>query len=253
MTCVNRIRSLAALSSKRPGDRWAALSGMERRRFAKVVDGLGRVFLMRNYRASLGKWLTADPLGYPDGWNQLAYCGNGAASAVDLWGCEKSIFDTTWNEHRQWITHVKPGSSIAHQEYYQSYDYIFDRMDVTIHWTAVVDNSGLVNIVINSIEAEYTGNAAIVGSLSIPIYVGSIDIGFDYKIGWEAPTITRHSGTTSGGKTWNDETLTLHLTVYSVSGIGYEPPVLNDFTQRYIHSGKVCHTFDVKLYAKTEE
>ena len=37
------------------------------------VDGLGHAFLMRNYRADLGKWPTADPLGYPDGWNQMAY------------------------------------------------------------------------------------------------------------------------------------------------------------------------------------
>ena len=51
------------------------------------VPGLGYAFLMRNYRASLAKWQTADPMGYPDGWNQLAYCGNGVTSAVDLWGC----------------------------------------------------------------------------------------------------------------------------------------------------------------------
>ena len=51
-----------------------------------LVDGLGHAFLMRNYRAGLGKWLTADPLGYPDGWNQLAYCGNGVMSAVDYIG-----------------------------------------------------------------------------------------------------------------------------------------------------------------------
>ena len=51
------------------------------------VPGLGYAFFFRNYRASLGKWQTSDPIGYPDGWNQLAYCGNGAASAVDLWGC----------------------------------------------------------------------------------------------------------------------------------------------------------------------
>ena len=50
------------------------------------VEGLGHTFLFRNYRASLAKWQTADPLGYPDGWNQLAYCGNSVASAVDLWG-----------------------------------------------------------------------------------------------------------------------------------------------------------------------
>lgn len=52
------------------------------------VEGLGHAFLMRNYRAGLAKWQTVDPLGYPDGWNQLAYCNNAATTAVDLWGCE---------------------------------------------------------------------------------------------------------------------------------------------------------------------
>ncbi|MBQ6136840.1 MAG: hypothetical protein IJI73_05660, partial [Kiritimatiellae bacterium] len=51
------------------------------------VEGLGHAFLMRNYRASLSKWQTADPMGYPDGWNQLAYCGNGVARKVDIVGC----------------------------------------------------------------------------------------------------------------------------------------------------------------------
>ena len=52
-----------------------------------MVEGLGHAFWMRNYRAGLAKWQTADPMGYPDGWNQLAYCGNGVTSGVDLWGC----------------------------------------------------------------------------------------------------------------------------------------------------------------------
>ena len=51
------------------------------------VAGLGHAFLFRNYRASLGKWQTADPLGYPDGWNRLVYCNNGATSEVDYMGC----------------------------------------------------------------------------------------------------------------------------------------------------------------------
>ena len=51
------------------------------------VEGLGHAFWMRNYRAGLAKWQTADPLGYPDGWNHLAYCGNGVVDSVDLWGC----------------------------------------------------------------------------------------------------------------------------------------------------------------------
>ncbi len=50
------------------------------------VEGLGYAFLYRNYRADLAKWQTADPLGYPDGWNQLAYCGNEVTRVVDLFG-----------------------------------------------------------------------------------------------------------------------------------------------------------------------
>ncbi len=63
------------------------------------VEGLGRVFLYRNYRADLAKWQTADPLGYPDGWNQLAYCGNKVTGSVDLWGCstyERTELDSGW-------------------------------------------------------------------------------------------------------------------------------------------------------------
>ncbi len=58
-----------------------------------LVEGLGHAFWMRNYRAGLAKWQTADPMGYPDGWNQLAYCNNAATTAVDLWGCETVILD----------------------------------------------------------------------------------------------------------------------------------------------------------------
>ena len=50
------------------------------------VEGLGHAFLMRNYRASLAKWQTADPMGYPDGWNQLAYCRNCSVSHFDFLG-----------------------------------------------------------------------------------------------------------------------------------------------------------------------
>ncbi|MGN0832916.1 MAG: hypothetical protein ACI4RD_04610, partial [Kiritimatiellia bacterium] len=50
------------------------------------VEGLGRVFLLRNYRADLARWQTADPLGYPDGWNRLAYCGNEVGKCVDVMG-----------------------------------------------------------------------------------------------------------------------------------------------------------------------
>ena len=40
------------------------------------IGELGYAFLFRNYRSDFGKWQTTDPLGYPDGWNNPAYCGN---------------------------------------------------------------------------------------------------------------------------------------------------------------------------------
>ena len=47
------------------------------------IGELGYAFLFRNYRSDYGKWQTSDPLGYPDGWNNLAYCGNYPGMAID--------------------------------------------------------------------------------------------------------------------------------------------------------------------------
>ena len=60
------------------------------------VERLGYAFLYRNYRASLAKWQTADPLGYPDGRNRLAYCENGVTGAVDLFGAKIVYIFTEW-------------------------------------------------------------------------------------------------------------------------------------------------------------
>ena len=50
------------------------------------IGELGYAFLFRNYRSDYGKWQTADPLGYPDGWNNLAYCNNGVTRFIDAQG-----------------------------------------------------------------------------------------------------------------------------------------------------------------------
>ncbi len=50
------------------------------------IGGLGYAFLFRNYRSGLGKWQTADPLGYPDGLNNLAYVNNHVTSSIDWLG-----------------------------------------------------------------------------------------------------------------------------------------------------------------------
>ena len=50
------------------------------------VKGLGYSFLFRNYREDLSKWQTSDPLGYPDGWNNFAYCNNWVSGCIDYLG-----------------------------------------------------------------------------------------------------------------------------------------------------------------------
>ena len=50
------------------------------------IGELGYAFLFRNYRPGFGKWQTSDPLGYPDGWNNLAYCNSQPTMSLDLFG-----------------------------------------------------------------------------------------------------------------------------------------------------------------------
>ena len=53
-----------------------------------MVDELGYSFLFRDYNPNQGKWTTTDPLGYPDGWNNLAYGNNNTFSGIDAQGAE---------------------------------------------------------------------------------------------------------------------------------------------------------------------
>ena len=69
-----------------------------------MVEGLGHAFLFRNYRAGLAKWQTADPMGYPDGWNQLVYCDNGVTASVDFMGAHTA--------------HILPGRHLVDLAYY---------------------------------------------------------------------------------------------------------------------------------------
>ena len=51
-----------------------------------MIDELGYSFLFRDYNPNQGKWTTTDPLGYPDGWNNLAYVNNGVTTLIDWLG-----------------------------------------------------------------------------------------------------------------------------------------------------------------------
>ena len=64
------------------------------------IDGLGYSFLFRNYRADLGKWQTTDPLGYPDGWNNLAYVNNWVIDSIDRLGTDiYHVYDSDGTIH----------------------------------------------------------------------------------------------------------------------------------------------------------
>ena len=73
-----------------------------------AVAGLGRAFLFRNYRPDLARWQTADPLGYPDGWNRLAYGPNSPLTGVDIEGA-RWVTKTFWyaDEYTDFV--VLPG------------------------------------------------------------------------------------------------------------------------------------------------
>jgi hypothetical protein len=79
---------------------------------------------MRNYRAGLAKWQTADPMGYPDGWNQLAYCGNGVTECVDLLGAITE-HNVSFGWYYEW-----QGFSIAYNPLLWSFDLPFPRLPV---------------------------------------------------------------------------------------------------------------------------
>ena len=63
-----------------------------------MIDELGYSFLFRDYNPHQGKWTTSDPLGYPDGWNNLAYCNNGAVGAIDWLGGYEIEWEGNWTD-----------------------------------------------------------------------------------------------------------------------------------------------------------
>ena len=90
------------------------------------VGELGYAFLMRNYRPEHGKWQTADPIGYPDGWNNLAYCNNEVTENVDWFGAliasvysisKKTllIYDITTETTLTLVNVISGDNDIAHQ------------------------------------------------------------------------------------------------------------------------------------------
>ena len=121
------------------------------------VDGLGRAFLFRNYRAPLAKWQTADPLGYPDGWNQLAYCRNVGnlyidvlgAVAYDPNGLTESEAESLYRAFLTWITWSYGGGPLVPMlGYGHARDflqrYIFCWGDQVLEYSSIKNESAII-------------------------------------------------------------------------------------------------------------
>ena len=64
------------------------------------INELGYAFLFRNYNGRTGKWQTQDPLGYPTGFNNFAYCDNNTVERIDFYGlCGGLISHNIKNSH----------------------------------------------------------------------------------------------------------------------------------------------------------
>jgi len=132
------------------------------------VDGLGHAFFFRNYRAGLGKWQTADPLGYPDGWNQLAYCGNGVLDHVDLWGGSSVSYSVTPGGRPSDPSHAgETAYSVVIDGIFSATHTILLKVDITIAYSSLLYASSTYP---SGYEVEYTPhNGASGGILSDPV------------------------------------------------------------------------------------
>ena len=90
------------------------------------IGELGYAFLFRNYRSEYGKWQTADPLGYPDGWNNLAYCNNNSIIKIDYLGGSEVVIvvykvDTLAGPHT-WVEVHNNGQMDTAAGFYPNHD-----------------------------------------------------------------------------------------------------------------------------------
>ena len=125
-----------------------------------MIDELGYSFLFRDYNPHQGKWTTTDPLGYPDGWNNLAYVNNRASIAWDWLGClTESItdsIDTTIMAETAWD--IKYVSGKKNQDYTIKVDFYMS------------GNSLKTNHTLEQTSASWTSGAFLFTSLATITY-----------------------------------------------------------------------------------
>ena len=83
-----------------------------------LVGELGYTFLFRNYRPEQGKWQTSDPLGYPDGWNNFAYCNNNTIMLIDRLGLDTILTQMNQAARNPYITPEQRQQAAAARDAY---------------------------------------------------------------------------------------------------------------------------------------
>ena len=108
------------------------------------VEGLGHAFLMRNYRAGLAKWQSADPMGYPDGWNALAYCNNDTINCGDFLGAVLYTSEDSINAANNALGNAmrvakEQEMEIGDNHYYNVFSYVY-KSDKLLPAEDIVEN-----------------------------------------------------------------------------------------------------------------
>ena len=125
------------------------------------VEGLGYVFLFRNYNANIGKWQTEDLIRYSDGLNSFSYCNNHVVSSIDLWGCAEKFIKT-----RNLDTSIPGLSNMQHswteirltREEYNNLSSEYKTGEFENKWVNYGDGDNYYSITLGATRDPETGN-----------------------------------------------------------------------------------------------
>ena len=150
-----------------------------------LVGELGYAFLFRNYRPEQGKWQTADPLGYPDGWNNFAYVNNSVVTSIDwLGGAQRTVVKT----ERKWIEkNIYTGTHIGNRnEPCELFDIYNELVDVTTtyiydvvptnKWIDAINSGAIAVSVVSGAIGGSAGVIALKGALGGPVTTATITV-----------------------------------------------------------------------------
>ncbi len=175
------------------------------------IGELGYAFLFRNYRADQGKWQTKDPLGYPDGWNNLAYLNNGVVYDIDLFGA--------WSLMR-WLYTGDGNAS----------DYTYDASLAAAAETMGVQTAGTLSVALGQTVGDIVENGQ--GTLQLGLsgttgggvgatFGGGIALSYSSDIGWQVGAYSVGGGGSyigAGGSIVVDVTLSANDSIYDLGG-----------------------------------